>query len=499
MNDWLRRILQEAQAEQSSPREGELYFDSVQDKIATDPNAIPVPRIPRSDLGGSTIEVPTINLAEQQRINALADKQRQLEFLKNKDQKSFSGIVDLDKMLGSFPPKVEQGVTVSPGPATAGMPTTPPSKFSKQVSTVQSELDDLDQFEKDNTEEELDQQVTERRDPFADAAASERRNKMLLALGRSAETIGRSMAGGGVVTAERGDGMKALEPLVSAEMDELKAIEEGRMQVAKGRLASLELASAEELNDPNSELSLSMRKSYADSLTKIGKTELAKKITDSGLSAQQLKQMLGAQNLANMEAMYDSAQNRLAQAQMTADARKLASEQKNIERQDKLYQDFRKELDSGGKGKELTSLNAVNSLISVLERAANDPSPFGDYATLLMGLKILQGDDSVVRGEEMKLGMQATSFANSIKNQIQAIKDGRKLQPEQRRDILRLTEALKKQREKSFATVIQPVLKDAEHRGLDLQRILPDDVVSLYERHKGSRKTEDSSKPSWAR
>lgn len=516
MEDFLSRLLREAQMK-SQPNEGELYFDSVQDQVAVDPNAIPVPRIQKTSSFGDTMVAGkmeegdslliTTPLAEQQRINALADKQRQLDFLRTKGQEPQSflnRISSLDNMLGNVPTKVEQGVKIesAPGPASTGLPQQP-SKFAKQVATVQSELDDIDQFEKERMAEEEDAtgdepvQAQAVSDPYADAVEDARRDKLMLALGRAGETIGRSMAGGGVVTAEKGDGLKALEPLVG---DQLAALtDKQKLEFDKSKLvvAQLQQQNAETAADPNSQASTLGRTIFANALKNIGMAQEAVDILKNKPSLNQLEAAYGQYSLANAESREEAERARLAQLALTqaakADSKASQMELRQNDWLDKSYERI-------NKSDEMKEYKNIETSVLKIRTALETADATGDIAALYNFMKALDRD-SAVREAELTLAQTGMGKLAELRTGITRYLSTkpRILDDRYKKMMMDYMEALRVPSYNRLQPIVQREKDAALARGIPEDRLNLIDVVKSPETPGKTESKKTTKKPSWAK
>ena len=104
---------------------------------------------------------------------------------------------------------------------------------------------------------------------------------------------------------------------------------------------------------------------------------------------------------------------------------------------------------------------------SAIKEFKKDPDGYKDYATLMGGLKVLQGDESVVREAEIRLGMSAADLATAIRNWGEQLISGQKLSPKQRDQIVNTIDILKETSRRQYLDAIQPVLLHAESSNID--------------------------------
>jgi hypothetical protein len=190
-----------------------------------------------------------------------------------------------------------------------------------------------------------------------------------------------------------------------------------------------EFQDEEKLRDPNSDAS----KMTKQILARYGlNVRTAKEAKDAGINVQ----------------------NILLQEMAAQKAKELASMKSTGEKGDKKFiRDLRKEATSGVLGKQYATFSTSQRMSSALSEFQKDPSGYKDYATLMGGLKSLQGDESVVREAEVRMGMSATSLFDSLQNQLQKAATGKLLQPEQRKqmvDTIRILSDISKNQYKLF-------------------------------------------------
>lgn len=163
----------------------------------------------------------------------------------------------------------------------------------------------------------------------------------------------------------------------------------------------------------------------------------------------------------------ENRESRLAELQMRLAAAVDMKKSAKDDKQDRFVQSLRKEATAGSLGKMFNNYNTALRMGNALEQFAKDPGAYKDYATLMGGLKALQGDDSVVREAEVRLGMSATSLGNKIQNWTDRMISGKSLQPEQRAEMVQAVKILSETARKQYADAVQPILKQAQESGID--------------------------------
>lgn len=312
---------------------------------------------------------------------------------------------------------------------------------------------------------------------YAKAAKDVTKRKDDLAAAKALTTIFQ----GGLQTASQQD-IKSNADLVfkdlmdnaDAPLFELEARDKGRALQQRMSLSDMELALQKESQSRDSDLSRIAREQYANSFMSIGQPELSEKIRSGKLSLQELKSMFGSLNLANMEAIYTSQQAKLEQAQMKSLAKQEEQAAELEKEKKKMITSLRKELNSGEVGKAYSTAINMQNRVNSINEFLKKPDGYSDFGTLMLGLKSLQGDESVLREAEMRLGREATSFVNKVLNQYQSLKSGQSLQPEQRKQIARAANILATGYRASLRSRLNPIIEQAKAEGLPLNQIIGD-------------------------
>jgi hypothetical protein len=228
-----------------------------------------------------------------------------------------------------------------------------------------------------------------------------------------------------------------------------------------------------EEKDPNSQLSKGFRelaKSMGINLKGDFTAEMGKEI---------LPQIYKLQ-AADMERQFRAADREMQIADRQLRYAELKAEKaerdrlRKEDRKEEFTQSLRKEAMSGAVGQQLKYVKTLEGVASTLSEFAKNPNPFKDNAMLMQGLKAFQGDDSVVREAELRLGKNATSAINKAKNAIQQFIDGKTLQPEQRQQIAEAVKIITKTNKRIYNDAIKPIKEQAKDLNIDLKKVFPD-------------------------
>lgn len=215
------------------------------------------------------------------------------------------------------------------------------------------------------------------------------------------------------------------------------------------------------MRDSNSEIS----KLVSDLAVKTGLIKPGQQV-----SAMSLKN--AGVNLGTLLATMEAGKARKEAAALAQQSALKEKEGKLTERQRKFTQGLRKEATTGVLGKQYATYSTGQRMQSSLEQFAQDPSGYKDYATLMGGLKSLQGDESVVREAEVRLGINATSAINKAFNYAQSAMNGKQLQPEQRQEMIDTIKILTDASKQQYMQSVKPILEQAQMEGIEPGLIL---------------------------
>jgi len=301
-------------------------------------------------------------------------------------------------------------------------------------------------------------------------AEQERRNDSVLRsqLGKAASLLGASIAGTKPVANE----------LFDANMKEADV----RLQQHNDRMAKEKL-------DPNSPLSKGMRE--------MAKNLLGIEIRGDASAEELMKTMpmlqgyyqSGENRQARKEADAQRSKDRAAALEVAKLQRETASETKRSEKLESYTKEMRKDLVSGPLAKQYESVVNAKTALSDLDAFRKNPTGYSDYGTLMRALKVLQGDASVVRETEMKMGKAAGSLPQTLQNYIQQMADGRSLQPKQRQEILDTINQMDNSATSLYLRAAEPYLENARELGLNTNYILPGILRDSDKKEASTQKT----------
>lgn len=299
-------------------------------------------------------------------------------------------------------------------------------------------------------------------------AAQERSNMLqaVLMMGKGAEKIGSSIAG----TQSDANYLDSFKPFVHKPVEDVLTQRKAKREAIDTEAAAFSLANAKDADEPNSVASKFAR----DNLRALShQANVPLQIPDNISAAELQKQFPTLMNVISAKMAQDA---RLEQAKISAEAKSEGRKEKTDEDKKKFTQTLRRELTQGKLGEMFANVNHAQRANGAIEAFMKDPTGYSDYGTLMTALKTLQGDQSVVREAEIRLGMQAGSFQDKILNQIESLRTGKSLRQGQRENILKSVKILGSIADKQYKEAIKPQLEQAKEEGIDSKFILPGNI-----------------------
>jgi len=159
-------------------------------------------------------------------------------------------------------------------------------------------------------------------------------------------------------------------------------------------------------------------------------------------------------------------------AKLSATAKGLKQEKDLDEKQRKFARDLRKEATTGALGKQYSTYSTGERMSNAITQFAKNPSGYTDYASLMGGLKTLQGDESVVREAEIRLGMAAGSLKDRITTAFTSKTSGQSLTESQREELIKTVKILTEEAKKQYLQSVAPILEQAQMEGIEPNIIL---------------------------
>jgi hypothetical protein len=302
-----------------------------------------------------------------------------------------------------------------------------------------------------------DSQATEEAvDEYQIAKERANRNALFAMLGKAATQIGGGIASLGAGSQVKIDGSGFDDLLKMADRPLTQLQEKQKYDKAKS-----ELDDEKAMRDPNSEISkLVSELAVKTGLIKPGQQVSAMSLKNAGV------------NLGTLLATIEAGKARKEAAALARDEKIKAKESMLNERQRKFVQGLRKEATTGVLGKQYATYSTGQRMGSALEEFSKNPSGYKDYATLMGGLKSLQGDESVVREAEVRLGMSATSAIDAAYNHLQKLATGRMLTENQRKEMVNTIKTLTDASRTQYMHSVKPILEQAQMEGIDPELIL---------------------------
>lgn len=173
-----------------------------------------------------------------------------------------------------------------------------------------------------------------------------------------------------------------------------------------------------------------------------------------------------APQLTNILNQREAREQRSFLAQQAREARIDKDSEKEKDAIQELTHSFRKELNTGEIGKLGTYARKANSGIKLMEETIKNPSGYKDFAATFALLKATQGDDSVIREAEMKLGLSLGSLPEKTKAKFIQFFTGEMRTPALRKEMLDAMKLLAKRANDQYLSAADATLHNAEQYGI---------------------------------
>lgn len=288
----------------------------------------------------------------------------------------------------------------------------------------------------------------------------------LMMIGKGAERVGTAISG----TESDKAYLEGLKPIAESKVSDVLTKRRAASDKVDLETKKFNYAFAKDKDDPSSPSS----KFYRETLKELARgANIGLKIPDN-LSAAEMEKVYP--NIINIVNAKEARAARMQQAELAAQEKRSKAGEKTEDEKKKFTRDLRKELTSGQYGKLYGNVNNSQKAAGAINEFMKNPTGYSDYATLMSGLKSLQGDESVVREAEIRLGMDAGSFKEKVTNQIDRLRSGKSLQPKQRQAILDSVKVLHDVTLSQYNDAIKPVLDQATDEGIDVSRLIPGNI-----------------------
>jgi hypothetical protein len=239
-------------------------------------------------------------------------------------------------------------------------------------------------------------------------------------------------------------------------------IKEQRSQLDKKieREASLEsLKNTKEFTNPDSAIS----KLYREEADRIGVA------IPPGATAKQIHQILPMieSRIKHEDLMATKKELALKEAEL----KKERQEVRTDEKKDAFTQSVRREMTAGKLGELFQSYSAGVRGLGVLENAIKDPSGYKDFASVFATLKSTQGDSSVIREAEMRLGLSLGSIPEKMHGNVVKFFTGEMLAPSQRQKMYDSLKMLTEQSKRAYLSAVKPALAQAKRLNIPTEEL----------------------------
>lgn len=294
-------------------------------------------------------------------------------------------------------------------------------------------------------------------------------------MAEAADRIGQAMAGQGNLKYEGGrfEGAKQLAGMDLSdflERDKFKKdntrfdldTEKSKLDIQK---AKSQMGDEQAQRDPKSELSQVARASVIDSLNRIGRKDLASKIT-SNMSSKQVEDLFGQNNLANMVSQFEANENRKEMAAArAADKKDQAATKEEQRKENFITQRYDKVLTSP----QYKGMTKIAQARKVIDDALKNPNGITDIGALYSVIKLFD-PESVVREGELKLTDGAKSVWTQANTAISKLgKNPRILDKNVLAKMKQAADTIYGETIQQYKTEITPVLNQAKARGISEQ------------------------------
>lgn len=427
--------------------------------------------------------------AERQRQAPMEDLEAQIQTLKAQGNPANTPEITrlqglLDKAKGPQVLPELKGQPVEPSGMADSLPFRSgdvPAQIEDEAKDLQENMDPpvIEDFRKEEaiqTAKETTQPetISDRDLELAEAQAKAGNLAGLLMMARGAEKIGTSIAR----TKSDPNYLKEMEGMINKPVEDLIT----QQKYAAGKLdqdiKKYNYAFAKDMDRPDSNISKLYRETarsmVADSPTLQKNKELAA-VLSGNISAAELQKF--SPMLFNLVSNEQARMAKIEAAKEAAKAKADKATEEEAKDKKKFTRDLRKELTSGAYGTLYKNASVAQRSQASIAGFMKDPTGYSDYATLMGGLKTLQGDESVVREAEIRLGMQAGSFKEKVLNEIDRLRTGKSLQPKQRENILKSVKILHDVALEQYKQAVQPVLEQAEAEGIDTKLLMPGNIL----------------------
>lgn len=279
--------------------------------------------------------------------------------------------------------------------------------------------------------------------------------------------------------------------------DEIKFAQDLEQYDINKKKADMQMGDEKAVRDPNSEISRMSKVSIAEMLNRIGRTDQAKKITESNLSHKQLEDVYGQANIQNYITMYEAQQNRLAmekeRAAARAESKKDKEEAKDAERKEKLTTHISDKIKSVDQKVEYNKALADYEMLKQRLNSGKFDS-VSDVAATYALMKALD-PGSVVRESEFETLVKSQGGLAKLRQMPQRFFKGDIYSPEFRKKLVDQFSEVVGARRKQLEAILKPDLKRAKDLGLDVSHLIAPATLESFEKQ-GKTVTKKEYSPS---
>lgn len=253
---------------------------------------------------------------------------------------------------------------------------------------------------------------------------------------------------------------EALEKQAGQGVERIETRRKAKDQELVRQAAIQKVSKDNDLMDATSELSKSRRAVYRSALDQLGVKEIP------GFENMSAYDLESSNNVFNLMAKAISKQEEKSDKEAT----------KSATAREKDINTLSNQVVAGKFGELYMNAQSARKAKDAITEFSKDPTGYSDYATLMQSLKALQGDQSVVRETEIKLGMKAGSLMDTISNVIQRPLTGKSLTDKQRTAILSAVTVLHEKSSDQYLDGIHAKLTQARRKNIPLEEVMPLDM-----------------------
>lgn len=259
-------------------------------------------------------------------------------------------------------------------------------------------------------------------------------------------------------------------------LEALKTDSEVTAQDARTKLIQAETSKANlmlkddaQTRNPNSPVSKIATDFYASQLDSAELYDLADQIRNGGFSEQQIKQVLGANNLSNLVTQMNANDLREELKNNELNSKENIAKTKAGTAMEAVTSKTRAEAEKIDKQVGFTR---SMSTIDAVKKAMDDPNGIKDIEALFTMMQTVAPNSRLTK-DKSALIMSATGPMANIANLPHKFQKGDILNPEQRKAMAQVMQSYVDVNRKQYTQLVGPIIEQAQRTGMDLKSVLP--------------------------